>query len=91
MLLPVLLIIGLFAALVILKRRLFDDEPARAPIPIPDIESLKGEARDPATARAAGPAAAQPTAPPADRAIHKKCPTSGWRRNPGTRGAIPSV
>lgn len=37
LLLPLLLIIALFAGLVILKRRMFDDEPTQAPIPIPDI------------------------------------------------------
>lgn len=36
LLLPVLLIIGLFAGLVVLKRRLFDDGPEQAPIPFPD-------------------------------------------------------
>ncbi|HSH42724.1 MAG TPA: DUF2726 domain-containing protein [Arenicellales bacterium] len=37
LLLPVLLIIGLFAGLVILKRRLFSDEPDPAPIPMPEL------------------------------------------------------
>lgn len=63
LLLPVLLIIGMFAGLVILKRRLFGDEPDHAPIPIPDIGAARAEsgaapAKRPtaATARAPEPA-----------------------------------
>lgn len=50
LLLPILLIIGLFAALVILKRRLFSDEPTQAPIPIPDIPVKDDAVRQPAPA-----------------------------------------
>lgn len=50
LLLPILLIIALFAGLVILKRRMFDDEPTQAPIPIPDIATgVQASGQTPAT------------------------------------------
>lgn len=63
LLLPVLLIIGLFAALVVLKRRLFSDGPTQAPIPIPDI-AVKDTIREPASA--APPVNNGPPARPVD-------------------------
>lgn len=56
LLLPILLIIGLFAALVILKRRLFSDQPTQAPIPFPDIAVKDGAARQSAPNPAPVPA-----------------------------------
>lgn len=66
LLLPILLIIALFAGLVILKRRMFDDEPSQAPIPIPDIATgVQGSGQTPATpAPGSGPRPTPVPAPP---------------------------
>lgn len=64
LLLPILLIIGLFAALVVLKRRLFSDGPTQAPIPIPDIAVKGNTVREPAPA--APPVNIGPPARPVD-------------------------
>lgn len=76
LLLPILLIIGMFAGLVILKRRLFDDEPSQAPLPIPDMQSGGSSARNAASAPRAAPRPVpipaaplrEPPAPAADAA-----------------------
>lgn len=49
--LPVLLIVGMFVGLVILKRRLFGEESTQAPIPIPDIRADNGASLDTTAAR----------------------------------------
>lgn len=58
LLLPILLIAGLFVGLAVLKRRLFNDEAPPAPIPIPDLEAAK--APPPKTAPVAAPAPKEP-------------------------------
>lgn len=60
--LPILLIIALFAGLVVLKRRMFTEEPTPAPIPIPDIHATGRRGVDAAPASSAGPAAGAATA-----------------------------
>lgn len=70
LLLPILLIIGMFAGLVILKRRLFDDEPTQAPIPIPDIHTRSNSARDAAPAPRPVPRPVPtPAAPPREPSV----------------------
>jgi len=46
LILPLLLILGLFVGLVALKRRMFGDDSSQAPIPIPDVEELKARPRN---------------------------------------------
>lgn len=66
LLLPLLLIIALFAGLVILKRRMFDDEPTQAPIPIPDIAAgVQDSGQMRATPAPAAGSGARPTPVPA--------------------------
>jgi hypothetical protein len=55
LLLPVLLIAALFAGVVMLRRRLFEDEKSQAPIPIPDLGVAK--AATPKVASVVPPAA----------------------------------
>lgn len=78
LLLPILLIIGMFAGLVILKRRLFDDEPTQAPIPIPDIQPGSNEARDAApTPKPAPRPVPAPAAPPREPPPPAVAPPAG--------------
>lgn len=69
LLLPTLMIIGLFVGLVVLKRRLFDDEPEQAPIPIPDIHR-----KDVAAAPATGPAKPAPRPAPEPAPVRDPSP-----------------
>lgn len=65
LLLPILLIAGMFAGLVILKRRLFDDQPTQAPIPIPDIQPRGNVGRHDAPPPKTAPAPVSISAAPA--------------------------
>ena len=59
LLLPLLLIAGLFAGLVMLRRHLFDEQQSPAPIPIPDLPPADRQAKENRPAPASAPIPAQ--------------------------------
>jgi hypothetical protein len=76
LLLPALLIVGMFAGLVILKRRLFSDEPDPAPIPIPEINSAGTAGTEP-TAKTPAPSSPAPVSAPTPVPAPAPAPNTG--------------